>query len=114
VLDLSAAGDAYYAEGGLQDFHGTGTICDIARTFTIQGGGNVVTFQPVSEKGGTYSYQGVMKGFGVFGKGTYVVDYNGGVPVGITGTGVGSVKTPMGVFSNPGVEKYTLTPRDGC
>jgi hypothetical protein len=114
VLDLSASGDAYYAEGGLQDFHGTGTICDLARTFTISGGGNVVTFQPASEKGGSYAYQGVMKGFPVFGKGTYVVRYDGDVPVGITGTGVGSVKTPAGVFSNPGVEKYTLTPREGC
>lgn len=114
VLDLSVAGGAYYAEGGLQDFHGTGTICDLAKTFTISGGGNVVTYQPTSEKGGTYTYQGVMMGFPVFGKGTYVVTYDGDVPVGITGTGVGSVKTPVGVFSNPGVEKYTLSPRDGC
>lgn len=113
-LDLDAVGSAFHAEGGLDDFHGTGTICDIAKTFTISGGGNVVTFEPTSEKGGNYSYKGTMQGFGVFGKGTYTVTYRGDVPVGITGTGVGSVKTPVGVFSNSGVEKYTLSPRDGC
>ena len=35
-------------------------------------------------------------------------------PVTVPKLGVGSVKTPMGVFSNSGVEKYVLTPRDGC
>jgi hypothetical protein len=114
VLDLSSGGGAFFAEGGLQDFHGTGTICDLGKTFTISGGGNTVTFVPTSEAGGTYSYQGTMQGFGVFGKGTYAVGYQGDVPVRITGTGVGSVKTPAGVFSNSGVEKYVLTPRDPC
>ncbi len=113
-LTLDTVGGAFAAEGGLDDFHGTGVICDIAKTFTIKGGGNVVTFEPTSEKGGNYSYKGTMQGFGVFGKGTYTVTYQGDVPVGITGTGVGSVKTPVGVFSNSGTEKYVLTPRDGC
>ena len=113
-LTLDTVGGAFAAEGGLDDFHGTGVICDIAKTFTIKGGGNVVTFEPTSEKGGNYSYKGTMQGFGVFGRGTYTVAYQGEVPVGITGTGVGSVKTPLGVFSNSGTEKYVLTPRDGC
>ena len=113
-LTLDTVGGAFTAVGGLDDFHGTGVICDIAKTFTIEGGGNVVTFEPTSEKGGNYSYKGTMQGFGVFGKGTYTVTYRGDDPVGITGTGVGSVKTPVGVFSNSGTEKYVLTPRDGC
>jgi predicted small lipoprotein YifL len=114
VLDLSAGGGAYEAEGGLDDFHGTGTICDLGKTFKIAGSGNTVTFEPTSEAGGNYSYQGTMSGFGVFGKGTYVVNYKDDTPVGITGTGVGSVKTPMGVLSNSGTEKYRLTPRSPC
>lgn len=113
-LTLNTVGAAYTAEGGLDDFHGTGVICDLAKTFTIAGGGNVVTFQPSSEKGGDYSYKGTMRGFGVFGKGTYVVNYRDDVAVGITGTGVGSVKTPIGVVSNSGTERYRLTPHDGC
>lgn len=114
VLDLSAGGGSYFAEGGLDEFHGTGTICDLGKTFTIAGSGNTVTFTPTSEAGGNYSYQGTMSGFAVFGKGTYVVNYRDGVPVGITGNGVGSVKTPVGVMSNSGTEKYKLTPREGC
>lgn len=45
---------------------------------------------------------------------TYTVSYQGDMPVGITGTGVGSIKSPMGVFSNNGTEKYKLTAQGGC
>ena len=112
-LDLDTLA-AYQAEGGLQDFHGTGRICDLAKTFTIEGGGNVVTFEPTSEKGGNYHYAGNMMGFGVFGKGTYTVTYQGDTPVGIVATGPGSVKTPMGVQTKVDTEHYSLTPRSGC
>jgi hypothetical protein len=113
-LDLSTGGQAFLAEGGLDDFHGAGTICDIAAPFTIEGSGNVVKFVPTSEKGGNYSYAGNMSGFAVFGNGTYTVKYEGDVPVGIIGTGKGSVKTPMGVHSNVGTEKYTLSPSNAA
>jgi len=104
---------AYSAEGGLDDFHGTGTICDLGKTFTISGGGNTVTFTPSSEQGGSYSYQGNMSGIGVYGNGTYSVsaDERGGT---LTGTGNGCVKTPMGTRCANGTEKYTLTPIEPC
>ncbi len=104
---------AYTAAGGLDDFHGTGTICDLSKPFTISGGGNTVTFTPSSEQGGSYSYQGNMGGIGVYGKGTYTAsaDENGGK---ITGSGNGCVKTPMGTRCNSGTERYTLTPTEPC
>jgi len=104
---------SYHAEGGLQAFHGTGTICDLSKTFTISGGGNTVTFSPSSEEGGSYSYQGNMGGIGVYGNGTYTAsaDENGGK---ITGSGNGCVKTPMGTRCANGTERYTLTPVETC
>lgn len=104
---------SYHAEGGLQAFHGTGTICDLSKSFTISGGGNTVTFSPSSEAGGSYSYQGNMGGIGVYGHGTYTAsaDESGGK---ITGSGNGCVKTPMGTRCANGTERYTLTPIETC
>lgn len=104
---------AYAAEGGLDDFHGTGTICDLAQQFTISGSGNTVTFTPSSDRGGSYSYQGNMSGIGVSGSGTYTAsaDEHGGT---ITGTGNGCVQTPMGTHCGNGTEIYRLTPIAPC
>ncbi len=104
---------SYHAEGGLDAFYGTGTICNFAETFTISGSGNTVTFSPASETGGSYSYQGNMGGVGVYGNGTYTVtaDENGGT---LLGTGNGCVKTPMGTRCNNGTERYALTPIESC
>jgi hypothetical protein len=105
---------AYSAEGGADDFRGTGNICDLAAPFTIAGSGNTVRFTPRDSGGGTYDYSGTMSGFAVFGKGTYTVKYTDGVAVGITATGSGSVKTPMGVVSANGTEQYRLKPLQDC
>lgn len=104
---------AYAAEGGLDDFHGTGTICDLGQPFTISGGGNTVTFTPSSEDAGSYTYAGNMGGIGVHGSGTYRVkaDDSGGT---LTGTGNGCVVTPMGTRCAGGTERYTLTPIAPC
>lgn len=104
---------AYAAEGGLDEFHGTGTICDLGQPFTINGSGNTVTFTPSSERGGSYAYQGNMSGVGVSGSGTYTAtaDEHGGT---ITATGNGCVQTPMGTRCSDGTEQYTLTPIDPC
>jgi len=104
---------AYTAAGGLDAFYGTGTICNLAETFTISGSGNTVTFTPGNDEGGSYTYQGNMGGVGVYGNGTYSVsaDENGGT---MTGTGNGCVKTPMGTRCNNGTERYTLTPIAPC
>jgi hypothetical protein len=107
-------GAAYSAEGGADEFHGTGRICDLAAPFTIAGGGNTVRFVPRDANGGSYDYSGTMSGFGVFGHGTYTVKYTDGVAVSITATGPGSVKTPQGVVTGNGSEEYRLTPLQDC
>lgn len=114
LLKLSVAGDQYSIEGGADEFHGTGTICDLNRPFTVEGSGNVVKFTPSSARGGSYSYSGNMSGFAVWGQGSYTVQYQGDVAVGITASGPGSVKTPAGVVSSNGTEKYTLAPSTGA
>jgi hypothetical protein len=106
-------GAAYSAKGGADDFVGTGEICDIAAPFTIAGSGNTVKFVPSDANGGTYTYAGNMSGFAVYGNGTYTVKYADEVAVSITATGPGSVKTPAGVMSRTGTERYQLTPKEG-
>jgi hypothetical protein len=107
-------GAAYSAEGGADEFHGTGQICDLAAPFTISGGGNTVRFVPSDANGGSYDYSGDMGQFSVFGNGKYTVKYADGVAVSITATGPGSVKTPRGVVSGTGTEQYRLTPLQDC
>jgi hypothetical protein len=109
AFDTKALG-AFRMEGGAGDFHGVGTVCNLDKTFFVEGGGNTVRFEPESDQGGRYSYSGNMSGFRVFGHGTYKVKFNGDQPVGIVAEGPGSVETPAGVVSGNGSETYTLTP----
>ncbi len=106
---------AYRMEGGADEFHGTGVVCNLAEQFFVEGSGVTVRFEPSSESGGRYSYSGNPSGFSVFGNGTYVVNTDGEIATTIVATGPGSVKTPMGVHSAVGTENYRLTPlADGC
>ena len=109
-LVLTVDGGMYRIEGGADEFSGTGTVCDLARPFTVQGSGVVVSFVPASAQGGSYKYKGTMSGFPVWGEGRYTVQYAGDQPVGISASGPGSVKTPMGVVSRSGAEKYAVSP----
>jgi len=105
---------SYDAAGGADDFHGTGTICSLAKPFTISGSGVTVNFTPTSITGGSYKYSGSMGIVRVYGHGTYKVsaDEQGGT---ITATGPGTVVTPLGSSSATDSETYTLTRRTpGC
>ena len=110
LLKLSINEEQYTIEGGADEFHGTGVVCDLARPFTVEGSGVVVSFTPSSSQGGSYSYKGSMGGFAVWGEGSYTVRFDGEVATAIDATGPGSVKTPRGVVSNTGTETYTLAP----
>jgi hypothetical protein len=101
---------AYHMEGGAGDFHGMGQVCDLEKSFVVEGGGNTVRFEPGSRDGGKYTYSGSMSGFGVHGYGTYQVKYADDVAVSITATGPGTVETPIGPQSAVDTEQYTLTP----
>ena len=104
---------AYRVSGGGGQFHGSGTICDLEKPFTISGSGVTVQFTPSSAQGGSYTYSGNMSGFAVWGGTSYTVsaDENGGS---MTGTGNGCVRTPMGTRCRGGTEKYTLVPTEPC
>ncbi len=106
---------AWSIEGGADEYHATGTICDLSRPFTMTGSGVTNTFTPSGPEGGSYAYKGTMSGFGVWGNGTYKVqldaDGSGGT---VIAQGPGSVSTPMGVQSSNGTENYTLTPAPPC
>lgn len=110
VLRLSINEEQYSIDGGADEFHGTGLVCDLARPFTVEGGGVVVSFTPSSVQGGSYTYKGSMGGFAVWGEGSYTVRFDGEVATAIVATGPGNVKTPRGVVSNTGTETYTLAP----
>jgi hypothetical protein len=104
---------SYSAEGGADEFHGKGTICDSAKPFTISGDGVMAKFTPATETQGSYAYSGDMSGLHVEGKGTYVInlDEHGGT---LVATGPGSVVTPMGTKTADGTELYQLTLIDPC
>lgn len=105
---------SYTAVGGGGEFGGSGTICNLAKPFTISGSGVTVNFTPNSVSGGSYKYSGSMSGFAVNGYGTYTVAANeqGGK---ITASGPGTVLTPMGSRSANGTEVYTLSRKiPGC
>lgn len=106
---------AYKADGGADDFHGTGVICDLTKPFVISGGGVTVRFRPKGNGEGDYDYDGSLEGFAVYGKGTFKIalapDGSGGK---INAEGPGSVKTPMGVQTRHGEEVYTLTKAEPC
>lgn len=103
-------GASYRAEGGADEFHGTGEICDLGQQFFIEGSGVTVRFEPSSPAGGRYSYSGTMSGFAVYGHGEYTVNFRNDVAVSISAHGPGSVKTPTGVMTREGKEEYTLSP----
>jgi hypothetical protein len=110
TLKISINENQYSIDGGADEFHGTGTVCDLSQPFEVEGSGVVVKFVPSSDRAGSYTYSGSMSGFAVMGNGTYTVNYNGEVATGIKATGPGSVKTPRGIVTNTGTEVYTLEP----
>jgi hypothetical protein len=106
TLKLSVSEGAFNADGGAGEFHGTGLICSLSAPFEISGSGVTVKFTPTSELGGTYTYDGGMGGFHLYGQGTFRVISKEGVPVEIFGTGPGNVDNASG----GGDEHYKLTP----
>ncbi|MEO6367216.1 MAG: hypothetical protein ABIP38_04415, partial [Steroidobacteraceae bacterium] len=110
TVKISINESQYSIDGGADEFHGTGTVCDLAQPFEVNGSGVVVKFLPSSDRAGSYTYSGSMSGFAVMGNGTYTVIYSGDVATGIKATGPGSVKTPRGTVTNTGTEVYTLEP----
>ncbi|MDQ0457751.1 hypothetical protein [Rhizobium paknamense] len=114
-VDFDTDTAAFFASGGANAYHGEGNICDFSKPFVISGSGVTNTFTPTDATHGTYAYEGVLGGFAVWGKGSYVVTLSPDGSAGkLVSSGGGSVKTPMGVFRNEGSEVYELTPGTPC
>ena len=108
VVDEAAA---YQIVGGLDDFQVNQAVCDITNPFTLSGGGFTAQFSGGNT--GTYTYTGP---FNARGDGRYSITppSGPGQTGSMTGTGSGSVDTPLGRFENSGTETYTLTPLTQC
>ncbi|MDP1878771.1 MAG: hypothetical protein Q8M17_14575, partial [Actinomycetota bacterium] len=102
---------AYQVVGGLDDWQTNTAVCDIMQPFVLTG---IVTMNFSGGLSGTYEYSGGP--FNATGSGTYQISLpdGPGQAGAMTGTGAGSVDTPMGQFSNSGTEQYTLTPIPPC
>jgi len=114
-LTITTKGMVFKLDGGADEFHGTGIVCDFEKPFKVSGDGLTLTFTPSSKSSGTYKYSGKLQGFEAWGKGTYTVQYNGDDPVHITAKGPGTVKTPMGDMTADGTEEYSVSAsQSGC
>ena len=102
---------AYQVVGGLDDWQTDTAVCDIMQPFVLTG---ILTMNFTGGLSGSYEYSGGP--FNAAGSGTYEISLpNGPGQAGtMTGTGEGSVDTPLGQFSNSGTEQYTLTPIPPC
>jgi hypothetical protein len=83
---------AYRIEGGSEKFHATGKICDLTRSFVLEGGGVRVKFTPKSNLRGRYAYSGKIDGVVVDGRGTYEVQYDGLIAIGIVAASLDAPK----------------------
>lgn len=96
----------YRIEGGSDEFAASGEICDLMKTFVLEGAGVKVKFIPKSTRRGRYTYAGKVGGADVSGNGTYEVQYDGLYAIGIVASDSSAVD---------GAEVYRLRPmRGGC
>lgn len=106
---------SYKATGGGGDWAASGTICDIAKPFTLSGSGLTVKATPGGATGGRYQLTGSAGGASWSGNGSYTVrrdrDGAGGT---LTLTGTNTIQTPLGAYSDSGKATFTLTRIDPC
>lgn len=100
---------SFSASGGANDFHGTGTICDLKKPFVIAGSGLTMDFTPSSESSGTYDLTGNAGGVTWSGGGTYTVTVStAGTSGRLVSRGVNRIRTPRGSYSGQVTAKFTL------
>lgn len=100
---------SFSADGGAAEFHGTGTICDLRKPFVIAGTGLKLDFTPSGTSGGSYKLSGRAGGVAWSGGGSYTVAINeAGTSGKLVASGVNTISTPKGTFSDSAVAKFTL------
>jgi hypothetical protein len=80
----------YRIEGGSKEFQAAGEICSLMKTFVVEGDGVTVKFTPKSNRRGRYYDSRKVDGVEVLGRGTYEVQYDGRLAIGIVATDSGS------------------------
>ena len=80
---------AYRIAGGSNEFHATGEICNLMQSFVVESGDVRIKFTPKSIRKGRYDYSGKVDGVEVDGRGTYVVQYENLIAIGIVATSSG-------------------------
>ena len=107
---------SYTVSGNAGPMRVSGTACNLARPFTVSGGGGGMTvtfsYAPSSETGGKVSYTGGGPGAPMSGAGTYTVtlDGQGGT---LKQTHTGKVNIPMGGAATH-TDTLKLTPTGPC
>jgi len=106
---------AFKATGGGGEWSATGTICNIAKPFSLSGTGLTVRMTPTGASGGSYTLTGDAGGVSWSGAGSYTVqrdrDGRGGT---LTMKGTNTIKTPRGTFSGSGTAGFALTRIPPC
>ena len=77
---------AYRIEGGSNEFRASGEICDLTQSFAVESRDVKIKFVPKSNRKGRYDYSGKVDGVEVAGRGTYVVEYQNIIAIGIVAT----------------------------
>ncbi len=106
---------SFSADGGANEFHGTGTICDLNKPFLIAGSGYRLSFTPSSSSGGAYDLGGNAGGVPWSGGGTYTVALNSAGTGGkLVATGVNKFRANGKMYSGEATAKFTLKQIDSC
>lgn len=77
---------AYRIEGGSNEFRASGEICNLMQSFVVESGDVTIKFIPKSSRKGRYDYSGKVDGVEVDGRGTYEVQYENLIAIGIVAT----------------------------
>ena len=115
-VTIGGGSHSYAISGNAGPMKVSGTACNLARPFTVSGGGGGMTvtfsYAPSGEAGGKVSYSGGGAGAPMAGAGTYTVtlDGKGGT---LKQTHTGKVQIPMG-GSATHTDVLKLTPIPPC
>jgi hypothetical protein len=116
ALQGGGSSHSYAIAGNAGPMKVSGTACDLAKPFTVSGGGGGMTvkfsYAPAGASGGKVSYTGGGPGAPMSGAGSYTVTLNGTGGT-IKQTHTGKVNIPMG-GSATHTDVLTLTPIPPC
>ncbi|MBU4189046.1 MAG: hypothetical protein L6256_04815 [Propionicimonas sp.] len=106
---------SFSATGGGNEWSASGTICDLAKPFTLSGSGLTMKLTPSGSTGGQYTLSGNAAGVSWKGSGTYTVKRDRDGASGTLETiGTNTIDTPRGTYSGTAKASFALTRIDSC